>query len=207
MLFYTTQALYQLWNGYTGTSLYEPWSLSMFNVLFTSLPVIFLGIFEKDLAASTLLAVPELYTRGQRFAGFNFRVYFSWMFMAASEAMIVYFVMKSLFGDAIFTSGQDLYAMGVLTYSACVIMINVKLQIIEQHYLAMTVASCCVIMIGGWFLWNIIFSVVYGKNRLYNVRDGLLERFGQNPLWWLTLIIAVSCCKLSVIKRRVRRLT
>jgi phospholipid-translocating ATPase len=97
--------------------------------------------------------------------------------------------------------------MGVLTYSACVIMINVKLQIIEQHYLAMTVASCCVIMIGGWFLWNIIFSVVYGKNRLYNVRDGLLERFGQNPLWWLTLIIAVSCCKLSVIKRRVRRLT
>jgi phospholipid-translocating ATPase len=56
MLFYLTQALYQRWAGYTGTSLYEPWSLSMFNTLFTSLPVIFLGIFEKDLLPATLLA-------------------------------------------------------------------------------------------------------------------------------------------------------
>src|SRR5262249_20344064 len=29
MLFYLVQAVYQRWNGYTGTSLYEPWSLSM----------------------------------------------------------------------------------------------------------------------------------------------------------------------------------
>jgi phospholipid-translocating ATPase len=60
----------------------------MFNTLFTSLPVIFMGVFEKDLAASTLLAVPELYTKGQRNGGFNFRVYLGWMFMASAEAMV-----------------------------------------------------------------------------------------------------------------------
>lgn len=32
-LFYLTQALYQRWVGYTGTSLYESWSLSMFNTV------------------------------------------------------------------------------------------------------------------------------------------------------------------------------
>ena len=56
LLFYLTQALFQYWNGYTGSSMYESWSLSMFNTLFTSLPVIFMGIFEKDLQPSTLLA-------------------------------------------------------------------------------------------------------------------------------------------------------
>ena len=61
MLFYLTQALFQRYAGYTGTSLYESWSLSLFNTLFTSLPVIFMGIFEQDLSASTLMAVPELY--------------------------------------------------------------------------------------------------------------------------------------------------
>lgn len=60
----------------------------MFNTLFTSLPVIFMGVFEKDLSASTLLAVPELYTIGQRNGGFNFRVYLGWMFMASGEAMV-----------------------------------------------------------------------------------------------------------------------
>src|ERR1700761_5485599 len=86
MIFYLTQALYQRWAGYTGTSLYESWSLAMFNTLFTSLPVIFMGIFEKDLQASTLLAVPELYTKGQRHGGFNMRLYLGWSFMATSEA-------------------------------------------------------------------------------------------------------------------------
>ena len=91
MLFYLVQALYQRWDGYSGTSLYEPWSLSMFNTLFTSLPVIFMGVFEKDLAASTLLAVPELYGIGQRNGGFNFKLYAYWATLGAIEAVIVYF--------------------------------------------------------------------------------------------------------------------
>ena len=45
MLFYLTQALYQCYAGYTGTSLYESWSLALFNTLFTSLPVIFMGMY------------------------------------------------------------------------------------------------------------------------------------------------------------------
>ena len=64
MFFYLTQAMFQGYCGYTGTSLHEQWSLSMFNTLFTSLPVLVLGIFYKDLSAITLLAVPELYTKG-----------------------------------------------------------------------------------------------------------------------------------------------
>ncbi len=40
MLFYSIQVMYQRWNGYTGTSLYESDSLTVWNTLFTSLPVI-----------------------------------------------------------------------------------------------------------------------------------------------------------------------
>jgi phospholipid-translocating ATPase len=128
MLFYLTQALYQRYNGYTGTSLYESWSLAMFNTLFTSLAVIFMGIFEKDLAASTLLAVPELYTKGQRDGGFNLKVYLGWMFMAASEAMIIFFSMLGLFGMVAFTQDNSLFAMGDMTFTAAVIVINLKMQ-------------------------------------------------------------------------------
>ncbi|KAH6724008.1 putative phospholipid-transporting ATPase [Leptodontidium sp. MPI-SDFR-AT-0119] len=92
LLFYLLQALYQRWTGYTGTSLFESTSLTVFNTLFTSLAVILLGIFEQDLNASTLLAVPELYVSGQRNASFNFKVYIAWMFMATSESVIIYFL-------------------------------------------------------------------------------------------------------------------
>jgi phospholipid-translocating ATPase len=127
-LFYLTQALFQRSVGYTGTSLYESASLSMFNTLFTSLPVIFMGVFEKDLSASTLLAVPELYTKGQRNGGFNFRVYLAWMFMASSEAMVVYFCMLGLWAQRRWSEDNSIFPMGVLTYSGVVALIAVKMQ-------------------------------------------------------------------------------
>jgi phospholipid-translocating ATPase len=100
----------------------------MFNTLFTSLPVIFLGIFEKDLSASTLLAVPELYTKGQHNGGFNLKIYLGWTFMASAEAMVVYFCMLGLYGQASFTDDNTIYALGTLTYTAAVIIIAMKIQ-------------------------------------------------------------------------------
>jgi len=131
MLFYLTQALFQKFNGYTGTSLYESWSLSMFNTLFTSLPVIFLGIFEQDLSATTLLAVPELYAQGQRNAAFNFKKYLWWMFMAVSEAIVVFFLMYGLYAQDIAERYNGLFAMGDLAFSCIVIIINTKLLLVS----------------------------------------------------------------------------
>ena len=43
--FYMTQVIFQRFTLFSGTSLYEPWSLSMFITLFTSLPVLCIGFF------------------------------------------------------------------------------------------------------------------------------------------------------------------
>lgn len=193
MLFYLTQAMYQRWNGYTGTSLYEPWSLSMFNTLFTSLAVIFLGIFTKDLAASTLLAVPELYNKGQRHAGFNIRLYLGWSFMATCEAMIIYFVMFGLFGQAILNTDNGVFPLGLLTFSACVVVINTKLQALEVHNKTILSLVVIIISVGGWFLWNMILSERYelsaGKG-VYHVPDNFLFHSGRSLLFWVVLLLS-----------------
>ncbi|KAJ5584284.1 uncharacterized protein N7459_004084 [Penicillium hispanicum] len=196
MLFYLTQALYQRWNGYTGTSLYESWSLSMFNTLFTSLAVIFLGIFTKDLAASTLLAVPELYTKGQRNGGFNIRLYLGWTFMATCEAMIIFFTMYGLYGMIqINPSDIDTFALGLLTFSACVTVINFKLQLLEVHNKTYLSLAVIIISVGGWFLWNMILSQRYklesGKG-VYDVPGNFLHHAGDNLLFWVVLLISVA---------------
>ncbi|KAK5118921.1 hypothetical protein LTR62_000132 [Meristemomyces frigidus] len=194
MLFYLTQALFQHQVGYTGTSLYESWSLSMFNTLFTSLVVIFLGIFEQDLRAPTLIAVPELYNKGQRSAGFNLRVYAGWMFMAAAEATIIYFTMQGLYAQAGFTRDDSLFPLGDMTFTACVVVIATKLQLIEQRYHTYMAAVGWVLAVGGWALWNIILAVTYtnAKNPEYYVKGGLFHGFGKSGLWWMVLLLAVT---------------
>ncbi|KAI9876412.1 MAG: hypothetical protein M1823_007286, partial [Watsoniomyces obsoletus] len=178
--------------GYTGTSLYESWSLSMFNTLFTSLPVIFLGVFDKDLAASTLLAVPELYSIGREHKGFSFKLYAWWAAMGAAEAMMVFFIMFGIYGEALFTRDNRLYAMGSLAFSTCVIAISIKLQIIELHNKSGPAATAILLSVGGWWMWNLALSALYNKyNPIYHVNHGFIERFGRNPLWWLTLLLGV----------------
>ncbi|KAL8694468.1 MAG: hypothetical protein Q9218_000880 [Villophora microphyllina] len=204
-LFYLTQALYQRWVGYTGTSLYESASLSMFNTLFTSLPVIFMGIFEKDLSATTLLAAPELYRFGHCNSGFSIRIYAGWIFMASAEAMVIFFLMLGLYGKAVFTLDNGLYAMGVLTFTACIVVIASKMQFTEIHNKSVTCVIAMFLSIGGWFAWNLVLSSIYTSNAIYNVRDGILDRFGRNALWWLTLILIVtSCCGLEICVKALK---
>ncbi|KAJ5653097.1 hypothetical protein N7490_000100 [Penicillium lividum] len=196
MLFYLTQALYQHWNGYTGTSLYESWSLSMFNTLFTSLAVIFLGIFTKDLAASTLLAVPELYTKGQRNGGFNIRLWLGWSFMAACEACIIFFTMYSLFGMVqINLSDIDTFALGLLTFTTCIVVINIKLQVLEVHNKTYMNLIVIIISVGGWMMWNMILSKKYklssGKG-VYDVPGNFLHHVGHNLLFWAVLFVSAT---------------
>ncbi|CAD6443758.1 10c62500-074a-4e43-b23c-d6e0f0b1208d [Sclerotinia trifoliorum] len=192
-LFYMIQAVYQKWNGYSGTSLFESASLTVFNTLFTSLCVIFLGVFDQDLSATTLLAVPELYTYGQRDEGFNLKKYFGWTFMAASEMIMIWFLAYGLFGESRFTNDNTLYSLGDLCFTAAVVIIVSKLLILEMHTKTYITAIGFILSIGGWFLWNLLLSSLYSPKALtYNVRDGFIYHFGRNALWWCTLIIILA---------------
>ncbi len=196
MTFYLTQAMFQRYAGYTGTSLYESWSLSMFNTLFTSLPVIFLGVFEKDLAASTLLAVPELYIKGQDSQGFNFRIYAWWMFLAAADSIIIFHLMYTLFargGIDAENMNNDLFPMGDLCFTAVVILVSCKLQLLEMHNVSIANVLAVGASVGGWFLWNILLAVLYTRKGIYDVKGGFLRRFGRDWNWWLTLIVILAC--------------
>ncbi|TGZ80506.1 phospholipid-translocating P-type ATPase [Ascodesmis nigricans] len=205
MLFYLTQALYQRWNGYTGTSLYEPWTLSMFNTLFTSLPVIFIGIFDQDLHASTLLAVPELYgKKGPLNRGFNYRIYLGWMLLAVSQSMLLYFIPLQLYPSHL-TADNGVFAFGVLTYSATVIIISTKLQVIEMQKKTIVPAVSFFVSIIGWWGWNLIFAARPDDNKIYNMHGGLTLRFGRDLRWWATLLAVITVCLLLDLTAIVTR--
>jgi phospholipid-translocating ATPase len=128
MYFYLPTALYQQYNGYTGTSLYESASLTVFNTLFTSLAVIIPGIWEQDLSDQTLLAVPELYVYGQKNKGLNAWKFIGWMTAAAAEGIGVWFAVWAGYGGVLgMVQDEGLYALGDLAFTVGVIWINSKL--------------------------------------------------------------------------------
>lgn len=193
MLFYLVQALYQRYNGYTGTSLYESTSLAVFNTLFTSLAVILLGMFEQDLRAETLLAVPELYTYGQKNKAFNFGKYIGWTIVAVVEAMLIYYGTWGIFSHTLASGDNSLYAMGDLAFTVSVVFINIKLLVLELHNKTIVTLIGFLISVAGWFLWNLFLSAIYTATPSpYAVRDSFIETFGHDPVWWLTVIMVLA---------------
>jgi len=193
MFFYMMQALYQRSNGYTGTSLYENWSLTVLNTLFTSLCVIVPGIFEQDLKADTLLAVPELYVYGQRNMGLNLPKNIAWILLATAEGMILWFVSWAAFDFFHQTGDNGLFALGDLCFSLGIVWTNLKLLILETHNKTAIVGGSFLITFGGWWAWNGFMSSVYEDNLSpYDVKGGFTSTFGNDPNWWLTLFVALA---------------
>jgi phospholipid-translocating ATPase len=193
MFFYMMQALYQRSNGYTGTSIYENWSLTVLNTLFTSLCVIVPGIFEQDLKAETLLAIPELYVYGQRNMGLNIPKYLACMILATAEGMIVWHVSWAGIGVSNKFGDNGLFTLGDICFSLGIIWTNYKLLILETHNKTLIVAISFTITFAGWWAWNGFMSSVYSSNLSpYDVEGGFSSTFGNDPNWWLTLILVFS---------------
>ena len=194
MLFYMTQAWWQIHCGWTGTSLYESWSLTVFNTLFTSLPVIFLGIFEQDHTKEVLLSQPELYSHGQRGRGFSIPIYLISAMTAIAESALISFSLVVLYApttQTTTTSSSDLFALGTLSFTACILAIAIKLQFIETSNKTWTAVLAIGLSVGGCGIWNIILAKVYSNNSVYDVKDGLFERWGTEGAWWLVLLLVV----------------
>jgi phospholipid-translocating ATPase len=200
MCFYLTQGLFQLFTGFSGTSLYEQWTLSFYNTLFSSLPVIVIGMYEKDLNMKTLLGVPELYRLGQRDGGFNLKLFFSWMGAGIFHAFIIVgipFLAHGLWDGqelGIFGTPQ-LYELGMTVYSCVVFVVTIKIAYLECHNWSIITHITSILTLIGWYLYQTIYSFLYPKSGEYYV-NGTFQRVGGKSEYWTTVILTVSCAML-----------
>ncbi|GAB0188387.1 phospholipid-transporting ATPase IA [Grus japonensis] len=68
----------QIWfafvNGFSGQILFERWCIGLYNVMFTAMPPLTLGIFERSCRKENMLKYPELYKTSQNALDFNTKV-------------------------------------------------------------------------------------------------------------------------------------
>ncbi|SMR53309.1 unnamed protein product [Zymoseptoria tritici ST99CH_3D1] len=193
VFFYMGQLMYSRYAGYTGSSLYEAWSLTVLNTLFTSLAVIVPGIFEQDLKPTTLLAVPELYSFGQLNRGLNLPMCSMWMIHGVAQGVIVWIVSWAFWGVLPFMSDRGTYALGHLVFSLGIMWTNYKCLILETRYKTLIVGISFAITTGGWWAWSGFLSGIYNNNLSpFDVKGGFQHGFGADWNWWATLVLAFS---------------
>ncbi|NWY06457.1 AT8B3 ATPase, partial [Nothoprocta ornata] len=105
--FYKTFAglMAQVWfafhNGFTAQPLYEGWFLALYNMFYTTYPVLSMGLLEQDVSAKKSLEFPELYVIGQRDELFNYRTFAVTLLHGVSTSLASFYIALWAFEDRV----------------------------------------------------------------------------------------------------------
>ncbi|KAJ7943556.1 Phospholipid-transporting ATPase [Quillaja saponaria] len=185
-----TFALTQFWftfqTGFSGQRFYDDWFQSLYNVIFTALPVIIVGLFDKDVSASLSKKYPELYREGIRDVFFKWRVVAIWAFFSVYQSLVFYYFVTTSSLGAKNSSGQifGLFDVSTMAFTCVVVTVNLRLLMIcnsitRWHYIS----------VGGsilaWFIFFAIYSGIWPTQNIYLVIYVLMSTL----YFYVTLIL------------------
>ncbi|KAM3399257.1 hypothetical protein ACQJBY_004573 [Aegilops geniculata] len=192
--FGVTLFLYESLSTFSGQTLYNDWSMSLYNVLFTSLPVIAMGVFDQDVSARFCLKYPMLYQEGPQNLLFRWSRLLGWMLHGVGSAVIIFFLtIASLKHQAFRKDGEviDLSILGATAYTCVVWAVNMQMAITVNYFTL--IQHICIW--SGIFLWY-LFLIIYGaitpsfSTTFFMVFS---EALGGAPAYWVvTLLVAVA---------------
>lgn len=197
---YLTQFWYAFYNGFSGSTLYESWTMSCFNVFFTFLPPVVIGVFDQTVSSRMLDRYPQMYMLGQNNVFFNQRKFWGWIANATYHSLILFFLGVAAFkSEGVFRNGllSGQWWVGAAVFSSvlgCILWKGALVIDCWTKYTAMAMFGSMAI----WFFYLIIVAYIAPAISV----DSLPEYYGIVPmLWgnlnfWLFLIIVPFICNI-----------
>ncbi|XP_078534374.1 phospholipid-transporting ATPase IA isoform X3 [Lissotriton helveticus] len=212
--FYKNIVLYiiEIWfafvNGFSGQILFERWCIGLYNVMFTALPPLTLGIFERSCRKENMLKYPELYKSSQNALDFNTRVFWVHCLNGLFHSVILFwFPLKALQHDTVFGNGKasDYLLLGNIVYTFVVITVCLKAGLETSYW---TLFSHIAIW-GSIVLWIVFFgfySTLWPAIPLAPDMSGEANMMFSSGVFWMGLLfIPVTSLLLDVVYKVVKR--
>ncbi|MBA0790137.1 hypothetical protein Gohar_014803, partial [Gossypium harknessii] len=194
IVFGFTLFFYEIYASFTGQAVYNDWFLSFYNVFFTSLPVIALGVFDQDVSSRLCLKFPLLYQEGIQNVLFSWLRIVAWAFNGVLSAMVIFFFCIRATQHQAFHKGGEvvgLEILGTTMYTCVVWVVNCQMTLSISYF---TYIQHLFIW-GSIILWY-IFLMAYGamapsiSTTAYKV---FIESCAPAGMYWLlTLLVLIS---------------
>lgn len=150
---------FQIYCGWSTTYVFEYTYLLFWNVFWTLLPVIAMGLFDRDVDAETLMALPELYAVGRQGKLFGLKRFAFYIFEGAYQSAIIFFFINY----AYFTTSarSDGYDVGQYEMSTALIFgaVHVATAFTGLNTEAWTIWVYIGLAVGPILIW--IYTAIY----------------------------------------------
>uniref|UniRef100_A0A672IM61 Phospholipid-transporting ATPase n=1 Tax=Salarias fasciatus TaxID=181472 RepID=A0A672IM61_SALFA len=203
--FITPQFLYQFFCLFSQQTLYDSVYLTLYNICFTSLPILVYSLFEQLVHPHVLQSKPGLYRDISKNAMLSFRTFLYWTLLGFCHAFVFFFGSYILMGEdtTLMGNGQMFgnWTFGTLVFTVMVITVTLKLAL-ETHFWTwmnhfVTWGSIAFYFIFSLFYGGIIWPFLHTQD-MYFVFVQLLS---SGSAWFAIIIIVITCLFPDVVKK------
>uniref|UniRef100_A0A3Q4IAB3 Phospholipid-transporting ATPase n=1 Tax=Neolamprologus brichardi TaxID=32507 RepID=A0A3Q4IAB3_NEOBR len=207
--FITPQFLYQFFCLFSQQTLYDSVYLTLYNICFTSLPILVYSLFEQLVHPHVLQNKPGLYRDISKNSLLSFRTFLYWTVLGFCHAFVFFFGSYILMGEdtTLMGNGQMFgnWTFGTLVFTVMVITVTLKLAL-ETHFWTwmnhfVTWGSIAFYFIFSLFYGGIIWPFLHTQD-MYFVFVQLLS---SGSAWFAIIIIVITCLFPDVLKKVLYR--
>ncbi|NXP57169.1 AT8B2 ATPase, partial [Chloropsis cyanopogon] len=196
--------------GFSAQTVYDQYFITLYNIVYTSLPVLAMGVFDQDVPEQRSMEYPKLYEPGQLNLLFNKREFFICIAQGIYTSILMFFIPYGVFVDATRDDGAqlaDYQSFAVTVATSLVIVVSVQIGLDTGFWTA----------INHFFIWGSLaayFTILFTMHS-----DGLFRMFpnqfrfvgnAQNtlaqPTVWLTITLTAVVCIVPVVAFRFLKL-
>jgi len=168
---------------------YTEAAIQLFNLFYTSVPIVLYSAMDKDVSVHNALSFPKLYTPGIKGYSFNFTIFWGWIAEAFIESILLSalpFLFMTHFDHH--TGMQSSYMQAAhVCFTAVVIISNIKMLKIQVEWYWMSILVIFLSIISWVFIaWIVNLSKVI-DGEFYKLWNRLLG----SGMFWLTLLLVV----------------
>uniref|UniRef100_A0A3Q2QBE4 Phospholipid-transporting ATPase n=1 Tax=Fundulus heteroclitus TaxID=8078 RepID=A0A3Q2QBE4_FUNHE len=194
---------YAFFCGFSAQTVYDEWFITLYNLVYTSLPILSLSLFDQDVNDRWSFQYPQLYAPGQLNMYFSKKAFVRCMMHSCYSSLVLFFIPWAAMRDTVRDDGRDLadYQSFALLAQTCLLIVVSAQLCFDTYYwttvnqffvwgsLAAYFAITFTMYSSGMFL---IFTSVFPF--IGTVRNSL-----NQPNVWLTIFLASLLCVLPVV--------
>ncbi|CAF1120882.1 unnamed protein product [Adineta ricciae] len=200
-----------IFSGFTAQTLFDPFFIATYNIFFTSLPVLVLGIFDQDISAEHSLSKPHLYKFGQNDELFNKRIFAESILHGIISSCVIFFVPYLSVMNTARANGitfNDVQSFGFTVATILIIVVNIEnaLEVYSwtSFYHFVFWGTIVAHFLFHFVLYSTIIQKIYPKARYPYV--GVAQVVLSTGHFWFALILTCVILLLPIFFREFFRI-
>ncbi|KAJ8950664.1 hypothetical protein NQ314_007794 [Rhamnusium bicolor] len=188
---YVIELWFAIYSGWSGQVLFERWSIGLYNVLFTALPPLAMGLFDKPCGADKMMMYPKLYKPSQSGDLFNIKVFWYWVMNGMIHSAVLFWLpLLACQHDILWMGGRDggYLVFGNCVYTCVVVTVCLKAGLVMNSW---TWLTHCAIWgsIVLWFLFIIVYSLFWPTIPFGSIMTGMYIMLFSTAVFWLGIVV------------------